>query len=125
MLNPGNQEGSAMATKQPGMDAAYAELRKLGYDVAVFDFHFLTHDGLKLDAAPHLARVIITCTENNMHKVYEAVDGGWHALFCADVRAGMFGPPPKGVPFDEVHAKGLARSDRNAVSANPPGRLWK
>lgn len=114
-----------MATNHHGMDAVYAELRELGYDVAVFDFNFITRDGGEIHTAPHRARVIITCTENNMHKTYVAVDGQWHAEFCRDVREGMFGPPPKGVPFDEHRAHELARRDVQAGAETAPGRLWK
>ena len=71
-----------MATNHPGMEACYAQLRDMGYDAAVFDFHFLTQDGQDISKAPHRARVIITCTENNMHKTYEAVDGAWTSEFC-------------------------------------------
>src|SRR5262245_6521280 len=103
-----------MATNLPGMETCYEQLREMGYDVAVFDFNFLTEDGKDVEQAPHRARVIITCTENNMHKAYEAVDGAWKHEFCDDVRAGLFGPPPKGVPFDEEYAMRLARTPRHA-----------
>lgn len=114
-----------MATNHPGMEACYRKLRELGYDVAVFDFNFLTDDGKDIHHAPHRARVIITCTENNMHKTYEAVDGGWKQQFCDDVEAGLYGPPPKGVPFDEAHAKRLAGTPRHGSTVSEPRRLWK
>lgn len=114
-----------MATNHPELESCYAQLRAMGYDAAVFDFNFLTDDGKHIHHAPHRARVIITCTENNMHKTYEAVDGEWKREFCDDVRAGMFGPPPKGVPFDEAHAKQLARTARHGGVVSEPRRLWK
>ncbi len=114
-----------MATHQPGLEALYDELRELGYDAAVFDFNFITKEGEEIHAAPHRGRVIITCTENNMHKTYVAVDGAWRAQFCQDVRDGMFGPPPKGVPFDEERAHELAQRDQRAGAETAPGRLWK
>jgi hypothetical protein len=125
MLNASQTGGPTMATSRPGLEAAYAELRRLGYDAAVFDFHFLTHEGQQVEAAPHRARVNITCTENNMHKVYDAVDGEWQTAFCADVQEGMFGPPPKGVPFNQEQAKQSAGNNRKAVAGSTPGRLWK
>jgi len=107
-----------MATYEPGIEAVYDALGRLGYDVTVFDFNFVTQDGRENAAAPHQARVLITCTENSMHKIYNAVDGAWHTQFCEDIRTGLFGPPPKGVPFGEDRTRQLADMDRKARFAS-------
>jgi hypothetical protein len=81
----------------PDLESAYARLRELGYDERVFDFNFLTHEGAKVEVAPHRARVIVTNTENQTQRIYNAVDGKpWTDAFCDDVQNGVFGGPPRG-----------------------------
>ncbi len=47
--------------------------------------------------------MIVTNTESRDQKVYSiAGDDVWTARFIRDVKAGAFGPPPKGLPADKA-----------------------
>lgn len=71
-------------------------VEELGYDAAVFAFEYDPHDG-----RPHrVAEVLVANTENAQQKRYDAEDDTtWRSQFIHDLEAGVFGPPPKGVPF--------------------------
>jgi hypothetical protein len=77
---------------------AEQELQRLGYDETIFSFDHVPEKKLGADHQPPLEGVIVTNTENQEQRTYR-VDVGtpWTARFIEDVRAGVFGPPPKGL----------------------------
>lgn len=83
------------------LDFVYAELERLGYDAAVFAFESALPNNKVGKASPdHDADVLVTNTENRVQKHYRsASDSVWSDSFCRDLRAGRYGPAPKGVPF--------------------------
>lgn len=92
-----------MANDREELKEVYVRLQAMGYYEAVFDFNFITHDGKEPHTDPSNANVIVTCTENNVHRTYDAADHHtWVQQFADDVRDGVFGPAPRGVqrPYD-------------------------
>jgi hypothetical protein len=91
------QPGAAMPTHQDEIEAE-RELHRLGYDETIFSFDHVPDKKLGADSAPPLEGVIVTNTENQEQRTYR-VDSGtpWTTRFIEDVRAGVFGPPPKGL----------------------------
>ena len=82
---------------------AERELQRLGYDESIFSFDHVPDRKLGADADPALEGVIVTNTENREQRSYRVDQGApWIPRFVEDVRAGVFGPPPKGL--DSEHA---------------------
>jgi hypothetical protein len=81
------------------LEFVYDELKRLGYDAAVFAFESTLPNGKVGRASPdHDADVLVTNTENRVQKHYRSSSGVvWSDSFCRDLRAGEFGPAPKGV----------------------------
>lgn len=87
-----------MSQKKGEVDIAEEELSRLGYDETIFSFDHVPDKKLFSDVEPPLTGVIITNTESRAQKAYEVTDGEtWAERFLNDVRAGVFGPPPKGL----------------------------
>lgn len=90
-----------MPIKRSELEDAYGVLRALGYDEAVFAFDYAPQNGARNAADTRVpADVLVANTENHKQKLYPAGNGPWPAGFGADLRAGVFGPPPKGVPVN-------------------------
>jgi hypothetical protein len=92
-----------MAVERAELKDVYGKLQAMGYYEAVFDFNFITEDGKEPHTDPSRANVIVTCTENNVQRTYDAADRRtWVIQFTDDVRDGVFGPAPRGVkrPYD-------------------------
>jgi hypothetical protein len=83
------------------LDFVYAELKRLGYDAAVFAFEStLPNDKVGQASPDHDADVLVTNTENRVQKHYRSSSTlVWSDRFCEDLRAGRYGPAPRGVPF--------------------------
>ena len=79
---------------------AERELHRLGYDETIFSFtHVPDKKLLGDDSMAPLEGVIVTNTENQEQRSYRVELGTpWTTRFIEDVRAGVFGPPPKGLP---------------------------
>lgn len=87
-----------MAVEREELKHVYARLQEMGYYEAVFDFNFLTQEGKEPHTDPANTAVIVTCTENNVQRTYDASDRRtWVQQFSDDVRDGVFGPAPRGV----------------------------
>lgn len=84
---------------------AERELHRLGYDETVFAFdHVPEKKLLGADTVAPLEGVLVTNTENQEQRSYRTEAGTpWTTRFIEDVRAGVFGPPPKGLTG--IHAK--------------------
>jgi len=81
----------------PDLEDAYQRLRQLGFNEAVFEFIYITQEGQKVEVAPHRARVLVRNTENLEHRIYDAAgEEPWAARFSQDVKAGVYGQPPRG-----------------------------
>jgi len=92
-----------MPTHQDEIEAE-RQLQRLGYDETIFAFDHVPEKKLGADSAPPLEGVIVTNTENQAQRSYPVERGTpWMTRFIEDVRAGVFGPPPKGLTED--HAK--------------------
>jgi hypothetical protein len=80
------------------LESAERELERLGYKVAVFSFDYVP-ENFTGEQAPHpVSDVMVTNTESQKQKTYHRGPGvAWHSAFIADVRAGEFGAPPKGI----------------------------
>lgn len=80
------------------LEDAERELERLGYKVAVFSFDYVP-ENFTGEQAPHaVSDVVVTNTESQKQKTYHRSPGvAWHSAFIADVRAGEFGAPPKGL----------------------------
>jgi hypothetical protein len=90
----------------------YRELNQLGYDGAVFEFDSTAPRNMSAERALGHVHVLVTNTENGTQKMYEATEGSaWREDFCRDVRAGWFGPPPKGVTLN-ISVFGVAQQVR-------------
>jgi hypothetical protein len=86
-----------MATHKDEIEAE-RELHRLGYDESIFAFDHVPEKKLGADLAPPLEGVIVTNTENQEQRSYRVEAGTrWTTRFIEDVRAGVFGPPPKGL----------------------------
>ncbi len=92
---------SPKAPELAHLDFVYSELERLGYDAAVFAFESTLPNNKVGQASPdHDADVLVTNTENRVQKHYRSSPSSvWSDSFCLDLRAGRFGPAPKGVPF--------------------------
>lgn len=87
-----------MAVESEELRQVYNRLQGMGYYAAVFDFNFLTRDGREPEQDPARVHVIVTNTETNASRTYNAADGhSWTDHFINDIRAGVYGPPPRGV----------------------------
>ena len=80
------------------LDDAEQELKRLGFKVAVFSFDFVPENFTGIEAPHAVSDVLVTNTESRKQKTYHRGPGvAWHTAFIADVRAGEFGTPPKGI----------------------------
>lgn len=88
-----------MPVDQSKLKDVSSRLEALGYDAAVFAFEYDPHDGA---GTAHIGpEILVANTENAKQMRYKADDDiAWRSQFIEDLRAGVFGPPPKGVPFD-------------------------
>jgi len=81
----------------PDLEDAYRRLRQIGFSQAVFEFIYITQEGQKVEVAPDRARVLVRNTENLTQRIYNAAEGPpWTESFVEDVKAGVYGQPPKG-----------------------------
>jgi hypothetical protein len=103
-INAPSQTGASMATHKDEV-LAERELHRLGYDESIFAFdHVPEKKLLGADTVDPLVGVLVTNTENQEQRSYRTEAGTpWTTRFIEDVRAGVFGPPPKGLTG--VHAK--------------------
>jgi hypothetical protein len=91
-----------MPTHQDEIEAE-RELQRLGYDETIFSFDHVPEKKLGSDHVPPLEGVIVTNTENREQRSYRAEPGTpWTTRFIEDVRAGVFGPPPKGLTGNQA-----------------------
>jgi hypothetical protein len=87
-----------MSQKTGEVDYAEQELHRLGYDETIFSFDHVPDKKLLSDVEPEVTGVIVTNTENQRQKAYRISEGDrWSLRFLADVQAGEYGPPPKGL----------------------------
>lgn len=94
-----------MPLKQSELEDVYREIRALGYDAAVFAFDHAPPNGYGTGAVPIRPDVLVANTENHKQKLYAAANGAWASAFVHDLRDGMFGPAPKGVPLAEINTQ--------------------
>lgn len=77
---------------------AEEELRRLGYKVAVFSFDYVPENYTGHDKPHAISDVLVTNTESRRQKTYHrGLSEEWHTAFIADLHAGKFGAPPKGI----------------------------
>lgn len=87
-----------MSQKTGEVNVAEAALQQLGYDNTIFSFDHVPDKKLGSDVEPEVTGVIVTNTENLEQKIYYIAESPqWSTMFIHDVRAGIFGPPPKGL----------------------------
>lgn len=86
-----------MPTHKDDIDAE-RELHRPGYDESIFSFNHVPEKKLLgADMALPLEGVIVTNSETRDQRSYRLELGKpWTTRFIEDVRAGAFGPPPKG-----------------------------
>lgn len=91
-----------MAVDQSRLKDISSRLEALGYDPAVFAFERDPHAG---PSHSHIGpEILVANTENAKQVRYKAGDDlAWRSQFIEDVRCGLFGPPPKGVPFGNAN----------------------